>query len=173
MRFPRVYCFPLFLILFLLVACEESAQPALKLNKGQQFPDFNAIDLLGKPITYRHPTGKALIINVWATWCGPCRHELPSLQRLQDKLDRDKYLVIGLALDSDDHLVREYLIDRKISYPNYLDTDMTIANDTLGIRVYPSTYLVSPDGIIQEVIEGWREWDNAELITRIQQLRDL
>jgi len=170
MRFPQALCFLLVLFALLLTACEESPRPPLKINKGQNFPAFNAKDLQGEPLAYHHQPGKASIINIWATWCGPCRYELPSLQHLQEKLGHEKFSVIGLSVDSDDHLVREFLIDQKISYPNYLDTDMTIVNDILGIRVYPSTYLVSPDGVIQDIIEGWREWDDPALLLKIRQL---
>ncbi len=170
MRFPRAFCLFLVLFVLLLTACEETPLPPLKINKGEDFPAFNVKDIQGEPIAYQHQPGKVSIINIWATWCGPCRYELPSLQRLQEKLGHEKFSVIGLSVDSDDHLVREFLIDRKISYPNYLDTDMTIVNDTLGIRIYPSTYLVSSDGVVQDVIEGWREWDDPALLLTIRQL---
>ena len=115
MRFPRAFCPFLILFVLLLTACEETSLPPLKVNKGQSFPAFNVKNIQGEPTAYQHQPGKVSIINIWATWCGPCRYELPSLQRLQEKLGNEKFSVIGLSVGSDDHMVREFLIDRKIS----------------------------------------------------------
>ena len=160
----------LFLILSVsltLVACEDKTLPDLKINPGGNFPDMQLSDLHAKPVSVKNEKTKIRIINIWATWCGPCRHELPSLQRLSDKLDKNRFQVIGVSIDDDDHLVREYLLGKNIHYDNYIDMDMDISNDILGVRIFPSTYLVRADGSIAEIIEGWREWDSPEMINKI------
>ena len=106
--------------------------------------------------------GKVLVLNVWATWCAPCRRELPSLQRLSDQLDPQRFAVVGMSVDADDHVVREFLIERKVTFTNLQDADMRVARDVLGVRVYPSTYLISADGVVQRVVVGSREWDSTE-----------
>lgn len=164
-QFLIVFILPLF-----LAACDDKTLPDLKLNKGQVFPDLQVSDLQARPVHIKLHTGKARIINIWATWCAPCRHELPSLQRLSDKLDPRRFEVIGVSIDDDDHLVREYLNEKKIRYANVIDMDMSITNELLGVRIFPSTYLVRPDGTIAEIIEGWREWDSPELLARINAL---
>ncbi|KPJ87878.1 MAG: hypothetical protein AMJ53_17535 [Gammaproteobacteria bacterium SG8_11] len=117
-------------------------------------------------------SGKITVLNLWATWCGPCRHEMPSLDRLAGLLDETKFRVVGLSVDQDDHLVREFLIDRKIFFENYLDNHMRIANDQIGVRVFPSTFFIGADGRLLKVVEGWRYWDTMESIDEIKALSE-
>jgi thiol-disulfide isomerase/thioredoxin len=154
---------------WLLAACDKPKQP-LNIKVGQALPEINVQDLHGKPATLPLATGKVLILNVWATWCGPCRHELPSLERLAQILDKDRFSVVGLSVDADDYVVREFLIERKVGFLNYRDPGMTIANDMLGIRAFPSTLVFGPSGQLLEVIEGWREWDTRPMINRLTSL---
>ncbi|WP_455365463.1 TlpA disulfide reductase family protein [Kaarinaea lacus] len=150
-------------------ACQQSLPP-LKVQEGQVIEELRVKDLKGKDSKLSIATGKVLVLNVWATWCGPCRHEMPSLDRLSQKLDSDKFQVVGMSVDTDDHVVREFLIERKVSFPNYMDPSMTVANEVFGIRAFPSTFLFAPDGRLLEVIEGWREWDNRDMVNRITSL---
>lgn len=113
--------------------------------------------------------GKVLVINFWATWCAPCRKEMPVLQDLNNRLDKMRYAVIGVSVDSDINLVKEFLIQYKILYPNFLDKSSYIASSLLGIEAFPETIIVSPDGTILQRISG--------IITpndqRLEQLLDL
>lgn len=154
------------LVLFSFSACDEVAPP-LKVRIGQQVPVLSVQDLQNQPASITPSTGKVLMINVWATWCGPCRHEMPSLQRLAQKLGSDRLELVGLSVDMDEHVVREYLIENKINFPSFLDRDQSEVNGVLGVRVFPSTFFVSPDGKLVKVIEGWREWDEPELAESI------
>ena len=153
-------------LLVLVSACQQSLPP-LKVQSGQVIEELSVKDLKGQDSTLIVATGKVLVLNVWATWCGPCRHEMPSLDRLSQKLDSSRFLVMGLSVDTDDHVVREFLIERKVSFPNYMDPTMNIANEVFGIRAFPSTFIFAPDGRLLDVIEGWREWDNREMVDRL------
>ncbi|WP_455209152.1 TlpA family protein disulfide reductase [Kaarinaea lacus] len=150
-------------------SCQRSLPP-LKVQPGQVIQELHVQDLRGQDVKLSLATGKVLILNVWATWCGPCRHEMPSLDRLSQKLDRNRFIVAGLSVDTDDHVVREFLIERKVSFINYMDPAMTVANEEFGIRAFPSTFVFAPDGRLLEVIEGWREWDNQRMIQRLTTL---
>lgn len=127
-------------------------------------------DLKAKPARLLLANGKMTILNVWATWCGPCRHEMPSLDRLANSLDKQSIEVVGLSVDTDDHVVREFLIERKVGFKSYMDPDMSITNDVFGVRVFPSTFVFSARGQLLEVIEGWREWDTREMVDKMNQL---
>lgn len=95
---------------------------------------------------------------------------MPSLQRLADQLVGKPYQVIGISVDSDRHIVREFLIDKKIHFRNYLDVSMSIANSQLGVRVFPSTFLIDGSGRLIDVVEAWRYWDEPGLVARILSL---
>jgi thiol-disulfide isomerase/thioredoxin len=153
-----------------LAACENNSSPSLKILKGQAILELPVADVDGVKTSLPLATGKVTILNIWATWCGPCRHEMPSLDRLATSLDRQKIEVVGLSVDADDYVVREFLIERKVRFKNYIDPDMNIANNIFGIRVFPSTFVFSPKGELLEVIEGWREWDTDEMVKKMSQL---
>jgi len=159
----------LLLIFFLvpLVSCGAKS-PSLNVNVGEKVSDLNVKSLNGEDEVLSLKTGKVLIVNLWATWCAPCRHEMPSLDRLSTLLDKTKFSVIGISVDEDDHVAREFLIERKVAFKNYLDPAMAVANDIFGVRVFPSTFVISPDGILLKVIEGWRDWDGSELVKELE-----
>lgn len=157
------------IITLLLVACTQS-QPPLKIQVGQTVPPLKVQDLDNQPITLQPEPGKLLMINVWATWCAPCRHEMPSLQRLADTLGKERLQLVGLSVDHDEHVVHEFLIERKIRFPSYLDRQFASVNGILGVRVFPSTFFLAPDGTLLKVIESWRDWDSPEMIEDIRKL---
>lgn len=152
-------------------ACDDGAPPPqLKVSIGAPFPALQVMTMTGQPISTAQFNGRAMVLNVWATWCAPCRKELPSLQRLQDEFDARHVVVAGMSIDADDHLVREFLIDRKVSFVNFQDAHQDMARDVLGVRAYPSTFLVSSDGVLRAVIEGAREWDDAVSVRQVKEL---
>ena len=157
------------LVLLFLSACTESQAP-LKVKTGQIVPPLSVQDLNNQPTTLQSTPGKLLMINVWATWCAPCRHEMPSLQRLADTIGPEKLELVGLSVDHDEHVVREYLIEHKIRFPSYLDRQFASVNGILGVRVFPSTFFLAPDGTLLRVIESWRDWDSPEMLEEIQSL---
>lgn len=65
-------------------------------------------------------------------------------------------------MDDDEHVLHEFLRERKIQFQNYVDKGKNVTNGLLGVRVFPSTFVVGPDGELKKVIEGWREWDSPE-----------
>lgn len=156
------------LAVFTLAGCDNAEAPSPRLQVGDVLPPLSVVDLKGQPQTLRPSPGKLLILNLWATWCAPCREELPSLQRLAAKLDPARFELLLLSVDDDEHRVREFLIDRKVHLVSLLDPDMSVSDDILGIRLFPSTYFVSPDGRIAVLMEGAREWDSAEILAQIE-----
>ena len=167
------YCLcGIFTLTLVFVGCTKEP-PQLKVQVGQRFPDLPVHDLKNRPAVIETASGKITLLNVWATWCGPCRHEMPSLDRLDNLLDENKYRVVGLSVDNDDHLVREFLIDRKVFFENYLDPRMKNVEKVIGVRVYPSTFFIGPDGVLLKVVEGWKYWDSQEMMHEIKAYESL
>ena len=151
------------LILQGLSSCSEQTRDAAM--EGHAFPlqSIESLPLLGAAAPQLED--KTLLINFWATWCAPCREEMPSLQRLSERLDPDRFAVIGVSVDEDANLVREFLLQYQIEFPNYLDADKKLASDRLGLLSYPQTFIVSPDGVItqridQAIPEDWDFFNN-------------
>jgi len=166
----RLHRFGLLVVLLVVVTACAKPESQLKVRVGERFPDLEVSDLKNRPLTLGLAEGKITVLNLWATWCAPCRHEMPSLDRLAGLLDDTRFRVVGLSVDDDDHLVREFLLERKIFFENYLDRQMRNANELIGIRVFPSTFFIGGDGRLLKVVEGWRYWDTMESINEIKAL---
>lgn len=126
---------------------------------GDAFP-LSALDQItnisGGEIDFK---GKTLLINFWATWCAPCRSEMPDLQKLSDSLDAERFIVIGVSVDEDSNLIREFLLQYKIKFQNFQDEKFRLASEQLGIKTYPETFIVSPRGVITRRISEAISWD--------------
>lgn len=107
----------------------------------------------------------AAIVNVWATWCEPCRREMQSLERLHRRLEGSGVRVIGISVDADRNLAREFLLRERLTFPNVLDADTPLAR---AATKYPTTYLLSADGVVLGKIESALDWSSAESLARLE-----
>ncbi len=112
--------------------------------------------------------GKTLILNVWATWCAPCRRELPALQRLSERLDSDRFAVAGLSIDTDPDFVREFLREVGVNYVNYIDVAKDLAGAVADLESVPQTLVIGPDGTLRSRIEGFRDWDDPQIVAQLE-----
>ena len=110
--------------------------------------------------------GKPLIINVWASWCGPCRAEMGSLERLAKRFNGEEFNVIGISTDDYHHKAAAFIEQTGITFGNYLDSKLVLEN-MLGANTIPLTILVDDNGRILEKVRGAREWDSMEIIDAI------
>ena len=150
-----------------LAGCSESKPPD-RLVTGQAFPVLSLQGIDGKQIPLTAFRGKLVVLNVWATWCPPCRKELPSLQRLSTSLDDKRFVIVGLSLDQDNVAVREYLHDRGVTYVNFLDRNLDIAKNVLGMKAYPDTFFIGPDGTLLGRVVGAIEWDDSRMLQALE-----
>ena len=157
----------LMLLLGMLAGCSESKPPD-RLVDGQPFPPLSLVGIDGKQVPLSSFRGKLVVLNVWATWCPPCRKELPSLQRLSTSLDDKRFVIIGLSLDQDNVAVREYLHDRGVTYVNFLDRNLDIAKNVLGMKAYPDTFFIGPDGTLLGRVVGAIDWDNSRMLQALE-----
>jgi thiol-disulfide isomerase/thioredoxin len=108
-------------------------------------PDFQAKDLEGKDISLQAYKGKVVLLNFWATWCGPCRAELPGLIALQDKY-KDRLQIVGMAVDEDDDSeVRNVMKSESINYPVAMTTN-AVRMAYGGITALPTVFVINADG---------------------------
>jgi len=156
-----------FFLLAAFTACDQTIKGDL-LREGQVFPPLVFSGLDREPLSIDSLRGKFVVLNVWATWCGPCRRELPAFERLSQRFDSQQFVVIGLTVDTDRHVAREFLREQGVSYANYIDVDGHISEEILGIRVYPDTFLISPNGTLLRSVSGERQWDSRAFIESFQ-----
>jgi len=105
--------------------------------------------------------GKPLIINVWASWCGPCRAEMGSLERLSRRFGGKHFNVIGISTDDHVKAAAAFLMQAKLTFDNYHDRNLLLES-MLGADTIPLTVLVDAQGRVLKKVRGSKEWDSPE-----------
>ena len=121
--------------------------------------DFTVALLRGEPLKLSEQRGKPVLINFWATWCAPCREEMPAMERLYRRHHERGFVLLAVSVDTDAALVRPFLEQHKLTFPVALDSTMSLAN-AYGVRALPSSFLVDRDGNLAALALGPRAWDN-------------
>ena len=135
---------------------------------GQALRASELHSLTGKDKHFSDYRGKPLIINVWASWCGPCRAEMGSLNRLAKRYSK-QFTVIGISTDDDALAAKHFIKQYKVSFENYIDSNVFLEN-MLGADTIPLTILVDAEGRVLEKARGAYEWDSPETIDAIGQV---
>jgi thiol-disulfide isomerase/thioredoxin len=131
-------------------------------------PQADLIDLSGKSIKLSDYAGKPLLINFWATWCGPCRIEIPMLNDLHQKYSDDGLVVVGISTDEDGRdLVKEFMKEVPLQYPSYLKTP-GVEEQFGGVWALPTSYFYDRNGKQVDKIIGLQTRDYFE--KKIQQI---
>ena len=123
---------------------------------GQPAAEFSGKTAEGKEIRLSDYKGKVVVVNFWATWCSPCRAEMPGFIKLEKKY-RDKDVVfIGLAVNDELPKIAKYTAEHQIVWPNILATP-EVMESYGGVKAIPTTYIISRKGTIAAVVEGMAE----------------
>jgi peroxiredoxin len=128
-------------------------------SRSKRAEDFTVALLRGEPLKLSEQRGKPVMINFWATWCAPCREEMPAMERLYRRHRERGFVLLAVSVDADASLVRPFLEQHKLTFPVALDSKMSLAN-AYGVRALPSSFLVDRDGNLAAVALGPRAWDN-------------
>lgn len=136
---------------------------------GYLAPAFSLPDLAGNTLKSADLKDKVLLVNFWASWCGPCLAEMPALDKLQAAFPVTEFTVLGLAQDTEAADVTDFLKQSPVSFPILLDDSQAVSR-AYQVRGLPATYLVNKHGIIVERMLGPREWDSKEWRGKIKRL---
>jgi len=127
--------------------------------RAKRAEDFTVALVGGETLKLREQRGKAVMINFWATWCPPCREEMPAMERLYRRHRERGFVLLAVSVDTDASLVRPFLEHHKLTFPVALDAKMELAN-TYGVRALPSSFLIDRNGYMTALALGPRPWDN-------------
>jgi thiol-disulfide isomerase/thioredoxin len=133
-------------------------------------PPFHLQDMQG---SYKHLSdfrGRVMIINFWASWCQPCRQELPSLNRARQALAEDEVVMLAINLGEEPQAVEAFMNDFPIDFPVLID-QQGIYSQHWQVRALPTTFVLNPRGEIVYRVLGEKAWDDESLLTQIQALQ--
>lgn len=135
---------------------------------GALLPEAQLNGLVGSAGRLSAFRGKPLLINVWASWCGPCRAEMGSIERLSRRYGGKAFNIVGISTDDDQAAAARFVKISGVSFPNYIDRNLLLEN-MLGANRLPLTVLVDAEGRVIKKIAGSRAWDSPEAINLITQ----
>ena len=119
---------------------------------GGAAPDFNVKSITGEDLSLVKFRGKIVLLDFWATWCGPCRQEMPNVKRVWEKYRNDNFVIIGISLDKDRRSLDQYLQSEDITWPQYYERGgrFSVAGQ-YGVNAIPQSFLIDQDGAVKGV----------------------
>jgi len=149
---------------------------------GSPAPAFSAMSLDGAPVSLDDLEGKVVLLNVWATWCPPCRFEMPSMQRLKESIDDEDFVIVAVSVDAAEPGEPDMFGRIAGDVPEYIAENgytFTVWHDAPGLiqRTYqttgvPESFLIGRNGVIYKKVAGPTEWDSPEYQQMIRRLLD-
>lgn len=124
-------------------------------------PDFTLKDLKGTQVTLKNFKGRVVFLNFWATWCPPCRREMPSMERLYKQLKDRDFTMLAVDMQESEKRVRAFISEFSLSFPVLLDLNGDISS-LYGIVGLPTTYIIDREGKIIGKAVGPRDWSSQE-----------
>jgi len=134
-------------------------------------PDFELPDTDGKTHRLSAYRGKTVIVNFWATWCPPCREEIPSMNRAWQQLRDEDVIMLAVNLGEDEDTIFVFTADYPADFPLLLDRDGAVV-EQWPVKGLPTTYVIAPDGSIAYRAIGGRAWDDAGILEVVRALRE-
>ncbi len=152
----------------LLVGCVSGGRS--NISPGEPPPQFTLSDLTGKQVSLSEFQGKLVLINFWASWCGPCLSEMPALQRLYSRLKDEGFVILAIGVDDDAESLRKFTEKYGLTFPVLFDEGSKIKR-LYGLTGVPESFFVGRDGRLIMVpdpadnspvvrIVGPRDWDS-------------
>jgi peroxiredoxin len=120
-------------------------------------PDFTLEDLNGKQVSLSDHRGKFVFLHFWATWCPPCKDELPAIQKLYEVSDQSKFAIMTINVKEGRGAVQPFLEERRLNFPVQLDARSAVSRQ-YRIRAIPTTILIDQEGLVVGRVSGARDW---------------
>jgi peroxiredoxin len=153
-------------LLATLLAC-GSAQATVTAQAAA--PDFTLRSAEGKNLRLKEQRGQVVLVNFWASWCGPCRQEMPHLNRLYDKYRASGFTLLGVNIDDDPRKATGTAAQWGLKFPVLLDADKTVSK-LYDLGSMPATVLIDRDGKVRYLHRGYREGMEESYEKQIREL---
>ena len=140
-------------------------------SSGTVAAPFEMPALDGPRVTSKEFAGKVVVLNFWATWCGPCKDEMPAFERLRKSLDQDKFVLLTVTTDLQRDGIRHFLRNLDVHLPVLFDEDQEVSRAYM-VRALPTTVIISRAGTLLGRAVGPREWDSADAVGLMRRLME-
>ena len=159
-------------ILMVVAVAAQAASPAeLKPWPGGPTPALSLKDLEGTAQALQAYRGKVVVLNFWATWCEPCRDEMPSFNKLRQSFAGKPVVVLAVNVGEGEGRIAEFLRKVPVDFPVLLDRDAAVSK-AWKVRLLPATFILGRDGRVRYSYAGERDWGDAAVRAKITALID-
>ncbi len=134
--------------------------------------EFTLEELSGGTLSMSDLTGKFVFLNFWATWCPPCREEMPSMEVLHRELEGTPFRMVAVNVREDRQTVDAFVEEFGYTYPVILDGDGRLSTN-YGVRGIPTTFFIAPDGTVLGMLVGTRYWDEADVLDGMKRITEI
>lgn len=147
-----------------------SREPVKLVGVGDAAPDFELEDTKGNKVSLSSLRGKVVLLNLWATWCPPCREEMPSMEKLNDAMADDDFVMLAVNVEANGRAaVAEFLAETPYTFPILYD-DKGVVQSLYGVSKFPESFIIRKDGTIAEKIIGPLDWASPKTINYFKNL---
>ncbi len=164
---PTTLLLSFFILISNLLTVSYAEESLTLIKQNPAAPDFNLPDMDGEMFSLSSYKGKTVIINFWATWCPPCREELPSMNRAWQKIKDENISMIAINVGEDEDTIFSFMGDYPIDFQVLLDQSGEVINKW-PIKGLPTTFVLDPKGQLYYRAIGGREWDSESLLNLVR-----
>ena len=136
--------------------------------EGKEFPDISFIDMNGDTKKLSDYRGRVILLNFWASWCPPCRAEMPAMAKLSEVLDGHEFVMLPVNVQESGDMVESFIDEFDIGFPVYLDLNGDAAG-AVGVTALPTSLLIDRNGDALAAATGAFEWDKEKFISMMRQ----
>jgi peroxiredoxin len=171
----KIFTFLILLMLFSDFLFADSFRNSLEkldfkiIEDNINYFDFSLTDLSGKNISLRDFQGKVIMLNFWATWCPPCREEMPSMEEMNKKMKGKNFIMLAVNVQEKAATVKSFVDKFKYTFPVIID-EKAEAAAKYQIRSIPTTFIIDTKGKIAGAFTGSRDWNTDEVIKVFSEL---
>jgi peroxiredoxin len=146
-----------------------STASASTVKVSEQAPDFTLKTLNGPNLRLEEYRGQVVLINFWASWCGPCRQEMPILDRLHQRYEDTGFAVLGVNVEGDPKPAQKIVDKTNVTFPVLIDEGQAVS-ELYELEAMPSTVVVDRDGVVRYVHRGYKPGDEAKYVEVVKKL---
>jgi thiol-disulfide isomerase/thioredoxin len=163
----KTYLLSILFILSILISCKEKQEPEVIASQNdipgdaaENIPSFNLKDINGNVVNLVSMKGKKVFVNLWATWCPPCRKEMPSIQKLSAEVNKNNVVFVMLSLDDDFEKAKAYVQENNLMLPIYYPAETL--PELFNVNGIPATFIFNEKGKLIKRVDGMDNYDSGK-----------